>query len=217
PQTRAVCTRDMESVDNEGWVTHLCVYWSVYDWQAPVYSPMEDPRFPADSEFTSERYAASWDKGPSSYAKSQMLAQLPLPHHWRSRIWAPRGAPVLQQFHIGHLYPPEETFANWMGAERQSRPRGRGGGGYCVAGGRWASGRTGRATRRRWRPRWVPAHRRGGRRRWSCPGSWTAPPTTCSTTTSSSSPAVAPRAPPRSSPSRSAPARCATTTPGPGT
>jgi hypothetical protein len=57
-ESQDIVYRDMEYVDNEGWVTHLCVYWSVYDWQAPVYSPMEDPRFPADSEFTSERYYA---------------------------------------------------------------------------------------------------------------------------------------------------------------
>ena len=42
--------RDLEYVDNTGWVTNICIYWSVGDWTAPVYSPMEDPRFPTDSE-----------------------------------------------------------------------------------------------------------------------------------------------------------------------
>lgn len=123
-ESQDIVYRDMEYVDNEGWVTHLCAYWSVYDWQAPVYSPMEDPRFPADSEFTSERYYAYQDKDRFSFFKSQMLGQLPLPHHWRSRIWAPRGAPVLQQFHMGHLYPPEETFETWLGPDGPSSPGG---------------------------------------------------------------------------------------------
>jgi hypothetical protein len=89
---------------------------------------MEDPRFPSDSEFTSERYYAYQDKDRFSWGKSQMLDHLPLPHHWRSRIWAPRGAPVLQQFHIGHLYPPEETVETWLGPDGPSGP----GGGHWV-------------------------------------------------------------------------------------
>jgi hypothetical protein len=117
--------RDLDYVDNDGWTTHICIYWSVGDWTAPVYSPMEDPRFPHDSEFRSTRYYSYWDKERFHYEKYQMLRALDLPHCWQSRMWGPRGANLLQQYHIGHMWPPHEQTEAWIGPDGPSDPGGR--------------------------------------------------------------------------------------------
>jgi hypothetical protein len=114
--------RDLEYVDESGWITNICIYWSVGDWTAPIYSPMEDPRFPPDSEFTSERYYSYWDKERFHHSKFHMLRQLDRPLRWQSRMWGPRGAPLVQQYHVGRMYPPEEKSEMWLGPEGPSGP-----------------------------------------------------------------------------------------------
>jgi hypothetical protein len=116
--------RDLEYVDHDGWITHICIYWSVGDWKAPVYSPMEDPRFPADSEFRSTKYYSYWDKDRFHYEKYHMLRALELPHRFRSRMWGPRGADLVQQYHVGHMYPPEEKSEAWIGPDGPAPPGG---------------------------------------------------------------------------------------------
>jgi hypothetical protein len=116
--------RDLEYVDHDGWVTHICIYWAVGDWTAPVYSPMEDPRFPADSEFRSTRYYSYWDKERFHYSKYEMLRALDVPHRWRSRMWGPRGGNLVQQYHIGHMWPPHEQTEAWIGPDGPSDPGG---------------------------------------------------------------------------------------------
>jgi hypothetical protein len=123
-ESEDIVYRDMDYVDAEGWITNICTYWAVYDWEAPIYSPMEDHRFPKDSEFTSERYYAYWDKDRYHYAKSQMLKEIPTPHYWQTRIWGPRGALIVQQFHIGRMYPPEEKYEAWFGPDGPTAPGG---------------------------------------------------------------------------------------------
>ena len=103
--------------DQDGAITNICIHWAVGDWMAPVYSPMEDPRFPADSEFASIRYYGYWDKPRYHQAKAAMMAQIPLPHLWRSRIWGPRGSTVVQQYHIGHMYPENEQAETFLGPD----------------------------------------------------------------------------------------------------
>lgn len=119
-----VVSRELEFYDDQNWVTHLCIYWSVYDWEAPIYSPMEDPRFPGDSDFRSTRYYEYEDKERFHYSKAQMLNALPTPHRWQARMWAPVGARVVQQYHIGRLYPPEERYETWLGPDGPSEPSG---------------------------------------------------------------------------------------------
>lgn len=116
--------RDLEYVDNSGWITNICIYWSVGGWIAPVYSPMEDPRFPADSEFTSTRYYGYQDKDRFHYVKAQMLDAMELPHRWQSRMWGPVGGTLVQQYHVGHMFPPEEKSETWMGPDGPSAPEG---------------------------------------------------------------------------------------------
>lgn len=110
-------SRELEYVDHDGAITNICLHWAVGDWMAPVYSPMEDPRFPADSEFASIRYYGYWDKPRYHHAKASMMDQIPLPHLWRARIWGPRGSTVLQQYHIGHMYPEEEQAEGFLGPD----------------------------------------------------------------------------------------------------
>lgn len=100
--------KELEFVDNDGVITNICVHWAVEDWEAPVFSPMEDPRFPADSEFRSLRYYGYEDKPRFHHAKYHMLREIPLPHRWQGGIWGPRGATVVQQYHIGRLYGDEQ-------------------------------------------------------------------------------------------------------------
>ncbi len=78
---------------------------------------MEDPRFPEDSEFASIRYYAYWDKPRFHHVKAEMLAQIPLPHLWRAKMWGPRGSTIVQQYHIGHMYPEHEQSEVFLGPE----------------------------------------------------------------------------------------------------
>lgn len=113
--TEEIASRQLEYFDDSGFISNICVHWAVGDWSAPAYSPMEDERFPEDSEFASLRYYGHWNKSHYHYAKSEMLRQIPLPHRWQGRIWGPRGSVVVQQYHIGHLYPEDEQTEFFLG------------------------------------------------------------------------------------------------------
>jgi hypothetical protein len=115
--SEAITSKELEYVDNTGFITNICVHWAVNDWTAPAYSPMEDERFPDDSEFSSLRYYGYQNKGQFHYAKAAMLNQLSLPHRWLGRIWGPRGSTVLQQYHIGHMYPEHEQTEFFLGPD----------------------------------------------------------------------------------------------------
>ena len=112
-----VASYDLEFVDDHGHITNICVHWNVDGTPAETYSPMEDPRFPADSEFASVRYYGYDDKPRFHAAKAAMLAEIPLPHRWKSRVWAPRGTQVWHRFHIGHLYPDHERWEVYYGPD----------------------------------------------------------------------------------------------------
>jgi hypothetical protein len=68
--TEEIVVRDLEFVDDYGGITNICIHWAVGDWQAPAFSPMEDPRFPAESEFASVRYYGYQDKDRYHWAKA---------------------------------------------------------------------------------------------------------------------------------------------------
>ncbi len=116
--------RDLEYVDDHGWATNICIYWSVGDWEAPVYSPMEDPRFPGNSEFRSTKYYSYWDKERFHHDKFHMLQAMDRPHRWQSRMYGPRGATLVQQYHVGRMYPPHEKDEFWLGPDGRSAPGG---------------------------------------------------------------------------------------------
>ena len=77
--TEEIASRELEFYDEGGYLTNLCVHWSVDSWEAPVYTPMEDPRFPAESEFASVRYYDYQDKPRFHEAKFHILSEIPGP------------------------------------------------------------------------------------------------------------------------------------------
>lgn len=117
PVTEEIVYRDLEYVDSDRTFTHICVYWAVGDWRAPVYSPMEDRRFPSDFEFSSVRYYGYGDKERFHYEKARLLDTLERPVRWHGRMWAPQGSTVLQQYHVGRLFPPQERAEAWLGPD----------------------------------------------------------------------------------------------------
>jgi hypothetical protein len=122
--TEEIVCRDLEFVDEHGWITNICIHWAVDDWTAPVFSPMEDPRFPMDSEFTSLRYYGYNDKPRYHEAKFHMMQHIPLPHYWRSTMWGPRGARLLQQYHVGRTFPEHESTEFFLGPNGPTQPTG---------------------------------------------------------------------------------------------
>ena len=87
--TEDIVYRDLEYTDNAGWVTNICIYWAVSNWTAPVYSPMEEPRVPAGSEFVATNYYTYDDKDRFHHEKYDLLYGLDLPHRFRSRMSHP--------------------------------------------------------------------------------------------------------------------------------
>lgn len=122
--TDDIVSVELEFVDEPGLITNLCIYYAVNDWGAPSYSPMEDYRFPQDSEFTSLRYYGYQDKPRYHHAKYHMLQEIPTPHYWKGRMWGPRGARLVQQYHIGRMYPENEQGEFFYGPDGADHPAG---------------------------------------------------------------------------------------------
>lgn len=120
--TEEIVARDLEFVDDHGVITNICIHWAVDTWLAPAYSPMEDPRFPDDSEFASLHYYGYEDRPRFHRMKAEMLGQIALPHRWRARMWGPRGSTLLQQYHVGHMYPEDEQSEVFYGPDGITNP-----------------------------------------------------------------------------------------------
>lgn len=120
--TEEIASRELDFVDDRGLITNICVYWAVSDWSAPIYTPMEDPRFPQDSEFTSQRYYGYQDKPRYHHEKFHLLQCIPTPHCWKGRMWAPRGSSVVQQYHIGRTYPEHGSGEFFYGPDGAVEP-----------------------------------------------------------------------------------------------
>src|SRR5262245_21269598 len=43
--TEEIVSREVEYIDFQGTLGGMCIYWSIYDWDAPQYQPTEEPRF----------------------------------------------------------------------------------------------------------------------------------------------------------------------------
>ena len=126
--TEEIVSKQLEFVDEPGWITNICIYWAVGTWEAPTYTPMEDYRFPQDSEFGSLRYYGYQDKARFHYSKTLMLDRIERPHYWQGRMWGPVGATLLQQYHIGRMYPEDQKGEFFYGPDGSSAP----GGNYWV-------------------------------------------------------------------------------------
>ena len=120
-----IISREVEYVDWSGNVVGTCAHWSLYDQDASQYCPSElaefIERFGDDHEFRSPKFYNYQDRSRFLRSKALMLREIPLPHRWKSRVWGPAGAKVIQGWHVGYLdeIPPEwETVQmreEWVG------------------------------------------------------------------------------------------------------
>ncbi|HEX2173940.1 MAG TPA: hypothetical protein VHL09_16015, partial [Dehalococcoidia bacterium] len=109
--TEEIATRDIVMVDPFGILGGVCVNWSVYDWDAPQFSPTEDPAFiekyGEDHPLRQFKFYGVSDKEEFMIAKKLALDTLPLPRRFTARISAPVGAPVRVRCHVANWGLPE--------------------------------------------------------------------------------------------------------------
>jgi hypothetical protein len=105
--TEEIVCREVELVDEVGNVWGTCAHWSLYDDDATQYVPAEVDgfiqRYGEDNEFRSYKYYTHPDRGRFPTTKTLMTREIPMPHRWRSKMWGPRGAQVIQGWHVGYL------------------------------------------------------------------------------------------------------------------
>jgi len=108
--TEEIVSKDIEYVDFQGNLGGMCIFWSIYDWDAPQYQPTEEAsftgRYGEDSPYRSHKFYASEDKDNFSRIRSEMLAALPGPRRFIGKIRGPRGALVHQRWHVGNMWQP---------------------------------------------------------------------------------------------------------------
>ncbi|HEX2171320.1 MAG TPA: hypothetical protein VHL09_02600 [Dehalococcoidia bacterium] len=110
-----IASREVILIDALGISGGACTNWSIYDWDAPQFSPMEDPqftaRFGANHPLEQLRFYSAPLQDAFGVAKKAALDTLPLPHAFRARVSAPVGATVRLRFHVGNWGLPE--FQRW--------------------------------------------------------------------------------------------------------
>jgi len=108
--TEEIVSKEVEFVDLEGNLGGMCIFWSVYDWDAPQYQPTEEPNFIArygeDNAYRSHKFYGTEDKDNFSRIRSAMLAALPMPRRYLGKIRGPKGAQVFQRWHVGNMWQP---------------------------------------------------------------------------------------------------------------
>jgi hypothetical protein len=111
--TEEIVTKEVEFIDFNGILGGMCIFWSVYDWDSPQYQPTEEPtfieRFGEDSPYRSHKFYGAEDKETFSRTRSEMLASLPLPRRFVGHIYGPKGAEVVQRWHVGNMWQPNRA------------------------------------------------------------------------------------------------------------
>ena len=114
--TEEIVSREIEFDDYPGMLGGVCIYWSIYDWDAPQYQPTEVPNFVArygdDNPYRSLKLYGQQDKDEFYRGRSELLRTLPLPRRFVGKIRGPRGAQVYQSWHVGNLWQPD-PHARW--------------------------------------------------------------------------------------------------------
>lgn len=109
--TEEIRSREILLVDALGILSGACTNWSVYDWDAPQFGPMEDPRviadFGEDHPLRQPKFYGAADQEAFGVAKKALVDTLPLPHGFSVRVSAPVGATVRLRFHGGDWGLPE--------------------------------------------------------------------------------------------------------------
>ncbi len=110
--TDEIATREVVVVDPLGILGGVCTNWSVYDWDAPQFTPTEDPQFTAafgeDHPLRQFKFYGVTDREDFMVVKKALLDTLPLPRRFTARISAPVGATVRVRFHVANWGLPEE-------------------------------------------------------------------------------------------------------------
>jgi hypothetical protein len=115
--TDEIRTREVILLSPNHVISGSCAYWSVSDWDAPQFSPTEDPRFVSmygeDSPLRSFKLYGTPEHLQDSFsrAKKALVDKIPLPHRFTARISAPVGMPVRLRFHVGQQEVP--GHASW--------------------------------------------------------------------------------------------------------
>jgi hypothetical protein len=64
--TEEVVSKEVEYLDFNGTLGGMCIFWSIYDWDAPQYQPTEEANFVArfgeDSPYRSHKFYGAEDK-----------------------------------------------------------------------------------------------------------------------------------------------------------
>ena len=113
--TDEIRTRQVVYLDPLGVTGGACVNWSVYDWDAPQFSPTDEPeflaRFGEDHPLRSLKFygtaAGTVLQDAFAIAKKAIVDTLPLPHRFTARVSAPVGATVRLRLHTGNAGLPE--------------------------------------------------------------------------------------------------------------
>jgi hypothetical protein len=119
--TEEIVSKEVEYVDFQGNLGGMCIFWSIYDWDAPQYQPTEEANFIAqfgeDSPYRSFKFYGVEDKETFSRVRSEMLQALPMPRRYLGKIHGPRGSDVHQRWHVGNLWQPNpaERWEDYWG------------------------------------------------------------------------------------------------------
>lgn len=119
--TEEIVSKEVEYLDFNGNLGGMCIFWSIYDWDAPQYQPTEEANFVArfgeDSPHRSHKFYGVEDKETFSRTRSEMLRSLPLPRRFVGKIYGPKGAEVHQRWHVGALWTPnrDERWEDYWG------------------------------------------------------------------------------------------------------
>jgi hypothetical protein len=119
--TEEIVSKEVEYIDFQGTLGGMCIFWSIYDWDAPQYQPTEEhnfiARFGEDNPYRSHKFYGIEDKENFSRIRSEMLKSLPLPRRFVGKIYGPKGAQVHQRWHVGNMWQPNpaERWEDYWG------------------------------------------------------------------------------------------------------
>jgi len=119
--TEEIVSKEVEYIDFQGNLGGMCIFWSVYDWDAPQYQPTEEANFVArfgeDNPYRSHKFYGAEDKENFSRIRSEMLRSLPLPRRYLGKIYGPKGSEVHQRWHVGNMWQPNpaERWESYYG------------------------------------------------------------------------------------------------------